>query len=440
MTGTIALPPGLMIAAPRSGAGKTTVTLGLLSALRRRGSRVQAFKCGPDYIDPAFHVAASGRPSFNIDSWAMRLPVAAGLLRDGSAEADIVVVEALMGLFDGVSGQGHWGTGASADLAAVTGWPVVLVLDVSGQSQTAAATACGFRGFRDRVDVAGVILNRVGSERHVRLATEGLEAVGLKVFGALPRKADLVLPERHLGLVQAEETQDLSRRLDALAELIEANVDVPALIASARPGVINGDVAPPMPPPGQRIALARDAAFSFVYPHLIAGWRAEGAEIIPFSPLADEAPDDTADVVWLPGGYPELHAGTLANAARFKAGVRTFANTRPLHGECGGYMALGAGLVDASGARHEMIGLFGLETSFENRKMQLGYRRAEVLADCLLGQKGQIITGHEFHYATILNSPDAPLFHMQTADGETLAHGGSRKGHVTGSFFHVIDV
>ena len=429
-----------MIAAPRSGAGKTTVTLGLLSALRRRGSRVQAFKCGPDYIDPAFHVAASGRPSFNIDSWAMRLPVAAGLLRDGSAEADIVVVEALMGLFDGVSGQGHWGTGASADLAAATGWPVVLVLDVSGQSQTAAATACGFRGFRDRVGIAGVILNRVGSERHVRLATEGLEAVGLKVFGALPRKADLVLPERHLGLVQAEETDDLSRRLDALAELIEANVDVPALLAAARPGEINGDVAPPMPPPGQRIAMARDAAFSFVYPHLIAGWRAAGAEIIPFSPLANETPDDSADVVWLPGGYPELHAGMLASAEKFKAGIRVFSKTRPVHGECGGYMALGAGLVDAAGARHEMIGLLGLVTSFENRKMQLGYRRAEVLADCLLGQKGQIITGHEFHYATILNSPDAPLFRMQTADGETLAQGGSRKGRATGSFFHVIDV
>lgn len=429
-----------MIAAPRSGAGKTTVTLGLLSALRRRGSRVQAFKCGPDYIDPAFHVAASGRPSFNIDSWAMRWPVAAGLLREGSTDADIVVVEALMGLFDGVSGRGHWGTGASADTAAATGWPVVLVLDVSGQSQTAAATARGFQNYRDGVAIAGVILNRVGSERHVRLATEGVEAAGLRVFGALPRKADLVLPERHLGLVQAEETLDLTQRLDALADLIEANVDVPAVLAAARPGAINGDTTPPMQPPGQRIALARDAAFSFVYPHLIAGWRAAGVEIIPFSPLANEAPENSADVAWLPGGYPELHAGTLANATRFKAGIRAFAETRAVHGECGGYMALGAGLVDANGARHEFVGLFGLETSFENRKMQLGYRRAEVLADCLLGQKGQIITGHEFHYATILNSPDEPLFRMQTADGEALAQGGSRKGHVTGSFFHVIDV
>lgn len=439
MTSSLTLPPGLMIAAPRSGAGKTTVTLGLLSALLRRGQRVQAFKCGPDYIDPAFHLAASGRPSFNIDSWAMRWPVAAGLLQNGCQDAEIVIVEALMGLFDGVTSRGHWGTGASADLAAATGWPVVLILDVSGQSQTAAAAARGFIGFRDRVDIAGVILNRVGSDRHIRLASEALEQAGLTVLGALPRRNDLALPERHLGLVQAEETDGLTRRLEALASIIEKHVNVTALLDRARPGRISLDTAVPIRPPGQRIALARDAAFSFVYPHLIAGWRAAGAEIMLFSPLADEAPDATADVVWLPGGYPELHAGQLAAAQNFKTTVRAFAETRPVHGECGGYMALGSGLVDASGVRHEMIGLLGLETSFAARKMQLGYRRAELLADCVLGSQGQVITGHEFHYATILTAPDAPLFRMETAAGETLASGGSRMRRVTGSFFHVID-
>ena len=176
MTEALMLPPGVMIAAPRSGAGKTTVTLGLLRALKRRGLAVQPFKCGPDYIDPAFHAAASGRPSFNVDSWAMRWPVAAKLLSDASHGSDIVVVESLMGLFDGVSQRGHWGNGASADLAAATGWPVILVLDVSGQSQTAAATARGFQNFQDGVTIAGVILNRVGSQRHVRFASEALES------------------------------------------------------------------------------------------------------------------------------------------------------------------------------------------------------------------------------------------------------------------------
>ncbi len=433
------LPPGLMIAAPRSGAGKTTVTLGLLRALTRRGLGVQPFKCGPDYIDPAFHAVAAARLSYNIDSWAMSWDCAAGILTRSSRGADVVVCEALMGLFDGVSKPGAWGNGASADLAAKTGWPVVLVLDISGQSQTAAATARGFVGFRDGVNIAGVILNRAGSSRHIRFATEAMEAAGLPVLGALPREKDLVLPERHLGLVQAEETVEINSRLDVLADFIEKHVDVTRLLRLAEPGSIEVGTRRKGWAPAQRIALARDAAFSFVYPHIIEGWRAAGAEIIPFSPLADEAPDAYADLVWLPGGYPELHAGALANAERFKLGLAAFAKSRPVHGECGGYMALGAGLVDAQGQRHQMAGLLGLKTSFAARKMNLGYRRAELVAPCPLGVAGEQLMGHEFHYASVLASPDEPLFAMQNSDGERLAAGGSRRGGVTGSFFHFID-
>ena len=428
-----------MIAAPRSGAGKTTVTLGVLRALVRRNVRVQAFKAGPDYIDPAFHHAASHRPSFNIDSWAMRWPIAASVLAHNSRDADLVIVESLMGLFDGVATDGTWGMGASADLAAATGWPVVLVLDVSGQSQTAAATARGFIDYRPGVHIAGVILNRVGSPRHRRLATTALEQAGLSVLGSLPRQSDIGLPERHLGLVQAEETSDLDQRLDRLADFVEAHIDIDALLSKAKTGHIAS--APPanVKPPGQRIALARDAAFSFVYPHLTAGWRSAGAEIVPFSPLADEAPDASADVVWLPGGYPELYAAKIAAAEIFKSATRTFARSRPVHGECGGYMVLGSGIVDAEGKRHDMLGLLGLETSFAQRQMQLGYRKAELLSDCVLGRTGAKVTGHEFHYATILTQPDEPLFRMQNADGEELPTGGSRRDRATGSFFHVID-
>lgn len=432
-------PPGLMIAAPRSGAGKTTVTLGLLRALKRRGLKVQPFKCGPDYIDPAFHVVAAGRPSYNLDSWAMRQDHVARLISDATQGADIIVCEALMGLFDGVSRPGLWGNGASADIAAAAGWPVILVLDVSGQSQTAAAVARGFQGYRDGITIAAVILNRAGSSRHIRFATDALERAGLPVAGALPRETGVVLPERHLGLVQAEETAELESRLDALADFIEANVDLDKILRCASSGLVTRGDPKPVRPPGQRIALARDAAFSFVYPHVLAGWRGAGAEILPFSPLADEAPDASADVVWLPGGYPELHAGTLAGARRFKAAISEFARSRPVHGECGGYMVLGAGLIDAAGERHEMLGLLGLETSFAVRKMNLGYRRAELIAPCPLGAAGDILMGHEFHYSRVLASPDAALFKLENSDGEALQNGGSHRGLVTGSFFHFID-
>lgn len=439
MSRTQTLPPGIMIAAPRSGSGKTTVTLGLLRALRRRGLKVQPFKCGPDYIDPAFHAVAAGRPSYNVDSWAMRPDHAARIMSDATQGADIVVCEALMGLFDGVSRPGLWGNGASADIAAATGWPVVLVLDVSGQSQTAAAVARGFQGYRDGVTIAAVILNRAGSARHIRFATDALERAGLPVVGALPRDTGVVLPERHLGLVQAEETAELEGRLDALAEFIETHVYLDRIVGCAASAPVARGEPRPVRPPGQRIALARDAAFSFVYPHVLAGWRAAGAEILPFSPLADEAPDASSDVVWLPGGYPELHAGILASAGRFKAAMSAFARSRPVHGECGGYMVLGAGLIDADGERHEMLGLLGLETSFAVRKMNLGYRRAELVAPCPLGAPGDVLMGHEFHYSRVLASPDAALFKLENSDGEALQNGGSRRGYATGSFFHFID-
>ncbi|MBA2126755.1 cobyrinic acid a,c-diamide synthase [Hyphomicrobium methylovorum] len=439
MTHALTLPPGLIVGAPRSGSGKTTLTLGLLRALHRRGLSVQPFKCGPDYIDPAFHERAVARTSYNVDSWAMRWPLAATLMSKAAEGADLCIAEALMGFFDGVSLPGQWGNGASADLAAATGWPVILILDVSGQSQTAAAVARGFQGLREGVTIAGVVLNRTGSERHIRLASDAMAAVGLPVVGALPRTPTIILPERHLGLVQAEETEALEARLDALADFVEAHVDVGRLAGLALSGTVTVEAPPAVRPPGQRIALARDAAFSFVYPHLIKVWRSAGAEIIPFSPLADEAPDPTADVVWLPGGYPELHAGALAAASNFKAGMRRFAETRPVHGECGGYMALGAGLVDADGARHEMLGLLGLETSFAVRKMTLGYRKARLLAACALGEAGRSFAGHEFHYASVTSSTDEELFALTDSDGRAVPSGSSRRGLVTGSFFHLID-
>ncbi|TBN42454.1 cobyrinate a,c-diamide synthase [Paracoccus subflavus] len=430
------LPPGLLISAPASGTGKTTVMLGLARALSEDGLTVQPFKSGPDYIDPAFHRAAAGRASFNLDSWAMGPGLIAALL-DRAAGADLILAEGSMGLYDGVARPGVLGHGSTAELARLAGWPVVLVLDVGGQAQSAAATALGFSRFQPDLPFAGVILNRVASPRHERLVRLGMEQAGIPVLGALPRRGDLRLPERHLGLVQAAEHPDLEAAISAYAVFLRDHVDLAGLRSAAR-GTLPQAAPCPLPrPPAQRIALARDAAFSFAYPHLLDGWHAAGAEILPFSPL-DDQPPPPADLVWLPGGYPELHAGRLAAATRFLDGLRAHAALRPVHGECGGYMVLGRTLVDKDGNAHPMAGLLGLVTSYERRRLHLGYRRAELLAPMPGHGAGRTLRGHEFHYSTILEQPDAPLAHVIDAEGASVAETGSRRGHVTGTFFHLI--
>ena len=431
---------GLMIAAPRSGSGKTTATLGLLRAFKRRGVDVVGLKSGPDYIDPAFHAAASGREGVNLDSWAMAPELLAALAALAAGRSAIALCEASMGLFDGVPGESGR-TGASADVAAALGMPVLLVIDVTGQAQSAAAIVKGCLSYDARLKVAGVVVNRVGSERHRRLVVEAIEAMGVSVVGALPRNDKIALPERHLGLVQAGEMEALETRLETIADFVEAHVDCGRVLALAGElGLRSSSSAPSaIRPPGQRIALARDAAFSFIYPHLVQGWRAAGSEILPFSPLANEPPPPECDVCWLPGGYPELHAGRLAAATRFREGLRRFAETRAVHGECGGYMALGQSLIDASGVIHTMAGLLGVETSFEKRRMTLGYREARLASDCALGYAGLVLRGHEFHYATIVAAgDDAPFAFVRDVYGAPEAPVGSRRGRVTGSFFHMI--
>jgi cobyrinic acid a,c-diamide synthase len=432
---------GVLVSAPRSGSGKTIVTLALLAALRRRGVAVRAAKAGPDYVDPAFHAAATGGPSVNLDTWAMPPALLDTLLQDAASGGDLVFIEGAMGLYDGVPGTPRR-TGAAADLAARFGLPVLLVLDVSGQSQTAAALVRGLAAHDPAVRIAGVVLNRVGSGRHRTLVADAIAALGVPVLGALPRDGILALPERHLGLVQAGEHADLANWLDRLADTAEQHIDLDAVVASGAPlaslgGGSKESIA--LPPPGSRIALAADAAFTFMYPHVLDGWRRAGAAVVRFSPLADEPPPEDCDCCWLPGGYPELHAGALAAAARFRAGLARFAATRPVHGECGGYMVLGQGLTDASGARHAMIGLLGHATSFAQRRLHLGYREARLLAECPIGTAHACVRGHEFHYATLVSAADdAPLADLADGQGRPLGASGGRRGHVTGTFFHAI--
>lgn len=430
--------PGVLISAPASGTGKTTVTLGLLRSFRDRGLTVQPFKSGPDYIDPAFHQAAAGRPSFNLDTWAMAPNLIATLATE-AREADICIAEGSMGLYDGVATYGQSGYGSSAETAKQMGWSVILVIDARGQAQSAAATALGFQHYDKKLDFAGVILNRVASSRHERLIRRGLETAGITVFGVLPRRGDLELPERHLGLIQAIEHPDLHAAIAQYATFLSEHVDLEKIRAVARKkAVAEPDPIDLLKPPSQRIALAMDAAFSFTYPHLLKSWRQAGAEILPFSPLADEPPNPDADLIWLPGGYPELHAGVLASATTYLSHLRKHAKTKPVHGECGGYMTLGEALIDKDGTRHSMAGLLGLVTSHKKRKLHLGYRRAELTSSMLGYMPGVALRGHEFHYSTIVDQPDPPLAHVTDADGNPVPEAGSRRDHVTGTFFHLI--
>ncbi len=427
---------GLVIAAPASGSGKTTVTLGLLGALRRRGLPVVSAKAGPDYIDPAFHEAATGQPCVTLDAWAA--PAEQLRTRAVRWRGSHLVVEGALGLFDGAPEQDHpLGAGSTADVAAALGLPVVLVMDVARMGQGAAAVAAGIAGFRSDVHVAGVILNRLGSARHEAIVRGAVETV-LPVLGALPRRDDLALPSRHLGLVQAGERADLEAFLGRAAEWVANGCDLDAILADA--AYVHGPAAPPvhMEPLGQHIAVARDLAFGFAYAHMLDDWRALGAEVSSFSPLAGEGPGVDADAVFLPGGYPELHAGRLAAAEGFRKGMERAARSGALiYGECGGYMALGDGLVDSEGARHRMLGLLRLETSFAVPKRHLGYRRLSTLGG--LPWHG-VLRGHEFHYATTVRAEGDPLFLAHDAEGADLGEAGVRNGRVMGSFAHVIEV
>lgn len=417
---------GLILAAPASGAGKTTVTLALLRLFARQGHAVRGAKSGPDYIDPGFHAAACGAPCLNLDAWAM----SPARLRQRAAGAGWLIIEGAMGLFDGAPPDNR---GAVADLARLLHLPVVLVVDAGRMSGSVAALVQGFANFDPAVPVAGLILNKVGSDRHEAMLRRALAPLGLPVLGCLHQDATLALPSRHLGLVQAAERPDLDAFLDRAADALEERLDAEGLRALASP-------LPPPPgadrpaPPAQVIALARDEAFAFSYAHHLADWRAQGAELRLFSPLNDD-PVPAADFVFLPGGYPELHAGRLARCDTFMQSLRQAAQRTVIYGECGGYMVLGERLTDAQGVAHPMAGLLRLETSFANRKRHLGYRRLSASEGAMAGSW----TGHEFHYATTLRAEGPPLFAAEDAAGAPLPPMGLVSGRVQGSFAHVID-
>lgn len=409
------IPRALVVAGVASGVGKTTVTLGLLEAFRRRGLVVQAFKVGPDFIDPGFHQFVTGRPSYNLDAWMCGRDHVIDSVVRRSADADLALIEGVMGCFDGVDGTTD--EGSTAQVAKWLGAPVLLVVDARAQARSAAAVVLGFERFDPALRVGGVILNRVGGDAHARWATDAVvRACQAVPLGALRRDEGLTLPERHLGLVTAVEGTLTAVRLARLADAVERNVQLERLLDLAVP-LRPGDERPARgrPPrendactaPPVRIGVARDAAFQFYYPDNLEALRAAGGEIVPWSPLGDaQLPD--VDGLYLGGGYPELHARRLAanvpmlEALRAAAGAGT-----PIYAECGGLMYLCDAIEDPDGVTHPMVGLLPTTVRMRPRRLTLGYTEVELTADTPLGRAGAIARGHEFHYSSIDPVPDS---------------------------------
>jgi cobyrinic acid a,c-diamide synthase len=421
------LAKAFVVAAPASGSGKTMITLGLLRAFKNRGIRVASAKIGPDYIDPRFHEAATGVPCVNLDPWAMPKEMATSLLQE--IDAEVIVIEGVMGLFDGPQNA----RGSTADLAEDLNLPIILVLDASHQAQSIAALAQGFINFRKGLSFAGIILNKVASDRHAELLVGALKPTGVPVLGIMRRNDSLNWPSRHLGLVQAQENQQLETFTESAASTVTRETNLDNLLTIGTVFRIESSNQAILPPLGQNVAVAKDEAFSFVYPHILQSWKKSGAQLSFFSPLANESPDPEADAIFLPGGYPELHAGRIAQNQTFLTALRK--STALIYGECGGYMVLGDAIIDADGKSHTMAGLLPVTTSFATRKLHLGYRQLTPLT----GPWNKPLRAHEFHYSTIATEGKADrLFSARDAAGNDLGAMGMKRDNVMGSYAHII--
>lgn len=437
---------GCVIAGVSSGVGKTTIATGLMAALAARGRRVQPFKVGPDYIDPSYHSAACGWPSRNLDTWMVGEAATIELFRRATSDADVAVVEGVMGLYDGRSGGRE--QGSTAQLAKLLGLPVLLVIDAGKLARSAGALAIGYRAFDPAVQIAGVILNRAASGRHAAVLCDAVEQeAGIPVLGVLPRDEQLALPERYLGLVPVVEGQTVTVFFERARAIVARDVDVEriATLATIQPDALSpstaGEPAPALfpaaPYPARvRIAVAMDRAFSFYYPDNLDLLRAWGAELVPFSPLADAELPCGAGGIYIGGGFPELFAEQLAaNRAMRTALRRAAAAGCVVYGECGGLMYLGGTLTDAAGRTHEMTGLLPLNSTMRGGRLTLGYREVRVRADGPLAPAGHRLRGHEFHWSVPDRAP-GPTEALYDVDGEGRLE-GFRHGSVYGSYIHI---
>lgn len=441
--------PRLIIAAPMSGSGKTTVTTALIAAFAARGLRVASFKVGPDYIDPTYHSLAANHPAHNLDAWMLAREQVTQLYARATREADLALIEGVMGLFDGFSGNDD--TGSTAHVARILDTPVLLVLDASAMARSAAAIVQGVRDFDPRVRIAGVLLNRVGSAGHAQLVRDAIEsAVGIPVVGYLARDDALNLPERHLGLIPTLEPGRWHAWLDAAREKITTTVDLDRILELAREApelsVTKPEViaqTPPRPSPYQGeaiIAVARDAAFNFIYEDNLDLLREAGAEIAFFSPMNDRTLPRGARAIYLCGGFPEIYAAELAANEPIRAEIRAAARAGvPIYAECGGLMYLTEEIVDGEKRAYAMAGLLPGRSVMTGR-LTLGYRVARAASNSWLWRAGETIRGHEFHYSTWENRPRdlAPAYELMPNGLETQARiEGACTGNLFASYVHL---
>jgi cobyrinic acid a,c-diamide synthase len=440
----------IVVAGTGSGAGKTTVTLGLMKAFADSGLRVQGFKCGPDYIDPTYHTAATGTPSRNLDSWMTSPDAVREIFMRASEGADISVIEGVMGLYDGKDPLSN--TGSTAEIAMLTDSPVLLVVDVRSMARSAAAIVLGFQRLEPKLCIAGVIVNRCGSQGHYGIVKKAIEQeCGIPVLGWLKRDDGLDIPERHLGLVPAVERGELEPLFQRAAELIREGTDLEALRALA-------DSAPPLSSPAQPlfspdrlpsglqagerpvIAVARDAAFNFYYPENFDLLRQSGADISFFSPLAGERVPQKASGLYLGGGFPEEFAAAIAANTDFLEDIRNAVSREmPVFAECGGYMVLARTLTDRSGALHHMAGVIPSDVRMQEKRAALGYREATALQDCLLLEAGETIRGHEFHYSVMAYDETASPYPYayQTKGMRGFQSEGYVQGNLLAAYTHI---
>ncbi|MSM40322.1 MAG: cobyrinate a,c-diamide synthase [Geobacter sp.] len=436
----------IIIAAPQSGSGKTTVTIGIMEVLKLRGLRVAPFKVGPDFIDPGYHRLVTGRPSINLDGWMCGPAFVRETFSLHAEDADIAVIEGVMGLFDGFGGRSE--EGSTAQIAKLTGAPVVLVVNARGQARSVAALVRGFASFDPDVRLVGVIFNNVASDSHARILREAMEAAepALPVLGCIPADDRLDIPSRHLGLVTAEENRLPAQFLDHLVNVIKDSLDLGLLWAVAdSPGPAAGTLRDLPAAAGSapvRIGVARDEAFCFVYEDNLRLLAAAGAEIVPFSPLRDETLPSDLQGLYLPGGYPELFAGELAaNLSMKEAIALAAADGMPVYAECGGFMYLTEGLVPLQGpieATHRFVGVFPVTTRMLPRRKALGYREIELAGKSVIGGPGMVARGHEFHYSEISEMPAGieRLFRVRRGSAE-LGMEGYRVRNCLGSYLHL---
>jgi len=444
----------IVIAAPMSGSGKTTVTLGIMECLKRRGLAVAPFKVGPDFIDPGWHQLVTGRPSVNLDGWMCPERFVRETFDLNTRGADIAVVEGVMGLFDGIDGVSD--AGSTAQVAKILASPVILVVDAKSQARSAAALVQGFVRFDPQLQVAGVIFNNVGSANHARILREAMETSlpEVKVLGCLPRDESLRIPSRHLGLVTAEENPLSEDFLDSLAGVIGEHLDLDELMALSSRGQVytfhNTFVeCVDLTPKKIRIAVARDRAFCFVYEDNLRLLRDAGAEIVGFSPLSDTHLPHGIGGIYLPGGYPELFAETLsANQSMIDEITAAIESGMPVYAECGGFIYLSQGVRDNASPGNSatvdcqsmipLVGIFPVSTRMLPRRKALGYREVELSVDSILGPAGTIARGHEFHYSEMEEMPqEVERLYEVRKNGTVIAAEGYLYRNCLASYLHL---